>query len=152
MQPKDDGYQPKWRHFHPQSTVWVMNPFEHDVVFYVADEQNIKYKYTMRAGKTSELPGGLVATLGVKNIVDELIQTSPDDIYQMWNKETRAKYEDQIIIRIKEAPSISQMANVGGEVDLSIDDHSDDEEQEKEAVAETEKPVFPTSAKTAKKA
>ena len=137
------GYKDKYRHFHPQDTVWVHNPFEEDVVYQVADESNTQYTYRMPAGKTSELPGGTIATLGVKNIVDRLIQQSKDDVYQMWNLKVRAKYEDQIIVRFKPAPA-TKAVEQGGEVNLgtSLGDTSDVPEDEPEE-EEDEKPVMP---------
>jgi len=142
-QPKrDDGFQPKWRHFHPQSTVWVHNPLEHDIVFNVADEFNNPYQYRMRAGKTSELPGGAVATLGVKALVDELIQGDPKDVYSQWEAGVRAKWEEEIIIRIKEAPLSAQPVD-RGEVDLTAPDDAVEEDSKSEQVT-VDAPAFPS--------
>lgn len=140
MQPKANKNQftPKWRHFHPQATVWVQNPFDHDVVFQVADEHNVPFQYRMQAHKVAELPGGAIATLGVKAIVDELIQGNDKDVFLMWDANTRKKYEDQIILREKEAPIMQDIAR-GGEVDLTTSSGSD-EPEELEPVDEEEVP------------
>ena len=143
MQPttKSDGFQTKWRTFHPQATVWVMNPFDHDVVFNVADERNTPFQYRMPAGKTSELPGGAVATLGVKAIVDEMIQKDPKDVFSMWEVGVREKYENQIILRVKEAP-ITASAQQAGEVNLGTTEDEVDDIPET-AQVQVEVPVFP---------
>lgn len=143
MQPNQsraDGYAPKWRHFHPQSTVWVQNPFDHDVVFQVADEHNTPYQYRMPKGRVSELPGGAVATLGVKAIVDELIQVNKEDVFHMWDASVRAKHEAAIIVRYKEAP-ISQEIQRGGEVNLATTDR-DFAAEEEEIAEEPEEIAF----------
>lgn len=141
-QAKSDGFVPKWRHFHPQATVWVKNPFDHDVLFNVADERNNPYQYRMPAGKISELPGGAVATLGVKAIIDELIQSSPKDALSMWEKGVREKYEAEIIVRVKEAPqSVTQRST--GEVNLGVADDAFEEDEGEQVTAE-EAPVYPT--------
>lgn len=139
MQPKENKNQftPKWRHFHPQATVWVQNPFDHDVVFQVADEHNIPFQYRIQAHKVAELPGGAIATLGVKEIVNEMIQGNDKDIYLMWDFNTRAKYEKQVILREKQAPVMQDIAR-GGEIDLTTS--SVDEEPDEEVVDEEEVP------------
>lgn len=143
-QPKrDDGFQPKWRHFHPQATVWVHNPLDHDVVFNVADEFNNPYQYRMRAGKTSELPGGAVATLGVKALVDELIQNDPKDVYSQWESAVRAKWEEKVILRVKEAPASAQPVN-RGEVDLTTSVDPDDDGDDNTEQVQADAPAFPS--------
>lgn len=140
---KSDGYLTKWRHFHPQSTVWVKNPLGHDVVFNVADEHNNPYQYRMPQGKTSELPGGAVATLGVKAIVDELIQSSPTDSLAMWEIGVRSKYEAEIIVRYKEAPTRVKNQETG---EINLGTVSNNDEEEVEIVEEEEAPNYPTKA------
>jgi hypothetical protein len=142
MQPqnKRDGYQSKWRVFHPQATVWVMNPFDHDVVFNVADEHNSPFQYRMPALKTSELPGGAVATLGVKAIVDELIQNDPKDIYSMWEVGVREKHEKKIILRVKDAPTAVADFNTG---EVNLGTSTGIEEEPEEETVKVEVPVFP---------
>lgn len=122
MQPtsKADQFEPKWRHFHPQSTVWVQNPFDHDVIYQVADEQNVGYQYRLPANKVSELPGGMIATLGVKEIVDQLIMNDKSDALRIWDKEVRLKYEEKVILRVKDAPAQVASQSEGGEIDLSV--------------------------------
>jgi hypothetical protein len=116
---RDDGFRPKYHHFSPLSRIWVQNPFDHDVVYQVADEYNRPYKYRLPAGKVSELPGGAIATLGVKAIVDELISNSKEDQMLMWDPLVRGRHEADIIMRIKEtAPSAADVAT--GEIDLSV--------------------------------
>lgn len=124
MQPtksRSDSFEPKWTHFHPQAIVWVQNPFDHDVIYQVADEHNVPYQYRLPAHKVCELPGGAVATLGVKAIVDELIQNNKDEVLRIWDKEVRLPHENEIIIRIKEAPK-KTTTTIGGEIDLSVSD------------------------------
>lgn len=127
MQPKaqtaqqsSSGWEPKWRHFHPLERVWVQNPFDHDVVFQVADEFNRPFKYKLPAKKVSELPGGAIATLGVKAIVDELIQNDDKDNMRMWDKNVRGKHENNIIMRLKETSPIATNSATPGEIDLSV--------------------------------
>lgn len=143
MQPKakSNQFTPKWRHFHPQATVWVQNPLDHDVVFQVADEHNVPYAYRMPKGKVSELPGGAVATLGVKAIVDELIQMSATDVFLMWDVNTRSKYESQIILREKQAPVMQEIAH-GGEVNLATSDSAFKAEEETIAPEVEDEPAF----------
>lgn len=123
MQPQSaqaaDGFEPKYRHFHPNSRIWVQNPFDHDIVFQVADEKNNPFQYTMPAHAISELPGGAIATLGVKRIVDELIQNNKDDEMRMWDKGVRKKHEDAIIVRYKET-SPRNISPETGVIDLSV--------------------------------
>lgn len=139
MQPntRTDQFQPKWRHFHPQATVWVINPFDHEVVFRVADENNYQSEYHIQARERAELPGGAIATLGVKAIIDELIQNSKDDMANLYNLDVRARYEEKVILRVKDAPSASLAAGTGGPIDLSIksDVEKKEEEKKKEEVA-----------------
>ena len=141
MQPneaRNDQFTPKWRHFHPQAIVWVQNPLEHDVVFQAADELNRQWTYRMPSGKVAELPGGAIATLGVKRLVDELIQRDPKDVFNMWNADTRAKYEDQVIVRIKDAPADQNTMTETGEVNLATNSDEVADEQPEESTPEVE--------------
>lgn len=115
----NSGFKPKWRHFHPAARIWVQNPFDHDVVFKVADEYNRPWMYRLPAGKVSELPGGSIATLGIKAIVDELIQNSKDDAMLMWDQGVRKKHEDTIILREKENKPLAD-AEHPGEINLAV--------------------------------
>lgn len=129
MQPnKSDQYKPRWKHYHPQSTVWVQNPFDYDIVYQVADEHNIPYTYRLPANKISELPGGAIATLGVKEIIDTLIQNDKKDQLRIWDEEIRTKYEQQVIVRVKEAPVNISQSSPAGEIDLSVKTSDIDEE------------------------
>jgi hypothetical protein len=121
-----DGFRPKYKHFHPQSTVWVKNPLKHDVVFQVADEYNRPFEYLIKKNSTAELPGGAVATLGVKAIVDELIQNNPKDALLLHEPKTREKYEAEIIVNIKEKP-VRGRTGPEGQIDLSVPDEAADE-------------------------
>jgi hypothetical protein len=132
---KNDGFSARWRHFHPQSTVWVQNPFDHDVEFKAADERNVQYLYKLPANKISELPGGLIATLGVKELVDQMISGTKEDVLRIWDADVRAKHEAKIIMRIKEAP-IHESTSEGGEIDLGVKSMA---EEKKETVKETKK-------------
>ena len=142
MQPQTasgaDPYKPKWRHFHPQATVWVLNPFDHDVIFRVADENNNQSEFRIQARERAELPGGAIATLGVKTIIDEMIQNNKDDVLSLHNADVRAKYEEKVILRVKEAPAAVTTGGASGPIDLSISSKKDEEVEEKQA--EVEKP------------
>lgn len=127
-----DGFTPKYRHFPPTDRVWVRNPFEHDIVYQVADEYNRPFRYRLpckdhngNLGCVSELPGGAIATLGVKQIVDELIQNDSannENTLLMWDPRVRAKHELDIIVKIasvapKIDPSNPGEVNLGGSSD-----------------------------------
>lgn len=146
MQPntRGDSFKPKWRHFHPQARVWVLNPFNHDVEFKVADDYNNQYTYKMPANSTSELPGGMIATLGLKAIIDEMIQNNSEDLLRIWDEDVRKKYEDQVIQKVKEAPE-NRFAKNGpaGEIDLGVKEDDNDEPQEIIDEAKEEEKAFP---------
>ena len=153
-----DQFQPKWRHFHPQATVWVLNPFDHVVYWRVADENNNQSEFRIQARERAELPGGAIATLGLKAIIDEMIQNNKDDVLRIHDKQVREKYEKEVILRIKEAPQSVTSSGVGGPIDLSIGVDADKpeakEEEVKEAPAFSEVPVnpkYPTKATTSDK-
>lgn len=137
--PAPDGFRPKWRNFHPLTRVWLQNPFDHDVIFQVADEQNGRTRYRLPAHKVSELPGGAIATLGVKAIVDELIQNDKNDAMRLWDENVRAKHEKNVILRIKET-SPSRSNRPGGEIDLSV---ASDEDNAELPAASQEEEAFP---------
>lgn len=149
MQPKTSGdaYKPKWRHFHPQSRVWLMNPFPHEVHFYVADESNVQYKYILPGNTTSELPGGMIATLGVKTIVDEMIQNNSQDVLRIWDEEVRKKYEDKVIKKYKEAPENRFATNGAKEINLGMT-YDEDESDQPEVKTNEEEPAFPELAES----
>lgn len=127
--PQADEYKPKWRHFHPQATVWVLNPFDHDVIWRVADENNNQSEFRIQARERAELPGGAIATLGVKAIVDEMIQASKEDAPRLYMLDVRARYEEKIILRVKEAPAAVTASAPSGPIDLSIGKADNDDEQ-----------------------
>lgn len=123
-EPRADGFKPKYRHFHPNSRIWVKNPFDHDVVYQVADEYNRPFRYRLpcrdrngNLGCISELPGGAIATLGVKAIVDELIQNDEKDSALMWDERIRTKHE-KTIIEDERSTSPKVDADRPGEVNL----------------------------------
>jgi hypothetical protein len=138
------GYQPKWTNFHPNSTVWVKNPLPHDVIYQVADEFNNPYRYRLPAGKVSELPGGAIATLGVKLIVDELIQNNKGDRLRIWDKDIRDKYETDIVVRIKTAPLQSKQASPEGVIDMASNSHYAADPEESEEAQREEQVPFPS--------
>lgn len=122
---REDGFKPKYRHFPPTDRVWVKNPFQHDVVYQVADEYNRPFRYRLpckdrngNLGCVSELPGGAIATLGVKAIVDELIQNSAEDNLLMWDERIRTKHEKQIIVQVRSTTPKAD-AEHPGEVNLA---------------------------------
>jgi hypothetical protein len=139
--PRADGFKPKYRHFHPNDRIWIQNPFDHDVVFQVADEYNRPFKYRLPAHKVSELPGGAIATLGVKAIVDELIQNSKGDEMQMWNENVRRKHENDVILREKRT-ELATDPDRPGEVDLSVRSN-DEAEAVDEEVSTPPETAFP---------
>lgn len=150
-QTRADQYQPKYRHFHPQDTVWVLNPFDHDVVWRTADENNQQSEFIIRARERAELPGGMIATLGLKTIVDELIQNSKEDSLSLYNLDVRAKYEKDVILRVKEAPASVRSASSGGPIDLSVKSEKKEAEVVEEKVEEKpfeSVPVNPLYQKT----
>lgn len=153
MQPQNqpDQFQPKWRHFHPQSTVWLVNPFDHDVIFRVADENNNQSEFRIKARERAELPGGNIATLGLKCIIDELIQNNKDDVLRLYDKQVREKYEEDVILRVKEAPSAVSDQGGGSIIDLSVggDKKEEVKEEAKEESAFAEVPKNPQYTKTA---
>lgn len=120
------SFEPRWRHFHPQDVLFLKNPFDEDVVFTVADERNQPISYRMPAKKVCELPGGLIATLGLKEIIDRLIGQSKTDLVRIWEPGVRKYYEDQVIIRVKEAPQKAAADDPGGPITLaSSEDEAD---------------------------
>jgi len=135
----DDQFKPRWRHFSVNSTVWVQNPFDEEVRWQVADDHNNPVWYKVDARKVAELPGGPIATLGVKRIVDEMVQNEKynedGDAMRIWEPEVREKYETKIIIRIKEDPRL-KVESTADEVDLTTSDPSTEKD-----VVETAKPV-----------
>lgn len=123
-----DGFKPKWRHFHPNDRVWVKNPFDHDVVFQVADEYNRQFKYRLPKGKISELPGGAIATLGVKALVDELIQDNAEDSLLMWDERVRAKHEKSIIQDVRSTAPKADSEHPG-EINLASNNNTVPQEE-----------------------
>lgn len=151
MQPNTaaDGYLPKWRIFHPQSTVRVQNTLDHDVTYQVADEQGRPMVYNLPAHKISELPGGAVATLGVKAIVDELIQNDEKAALSLYDLNTRAKFEEKILVSVKEAPMATADTQTGI-VDLSVGGGEQPKVEEAEKVEEAFPDVKDVTSKTLK--
>ena len=125
-----DDYKPRWRHFHPLDTVWVENPFDEVLSWQVADEHNVPHIYEIDPNGVAELPGGLIATLGVKQIVDRLITEDGKQV-QMWDENLRKQYEDKIIKRFKPAPASSrvQRSKGGGRINLTSDSNVDAEQE-----------------------
>lgn len=130
---RQDGFTPKYRHFPPTDRVWVKNPFEHDIVYQVADEYNRPFRYRLpckdrngNLGCISELPGGAIATLGVKQIVDELIQNDSannENALLMWDARVRAKHEAEIIVKIA---SVAPKADASNPGEINLGGASDD--------------------------
>lgn len=156
MQPQSntqaDQFKPKWRHFHPQSTVWILNPFDHDVIWKVADENNNQSEFRVQARERAELPGGAIATLGLKAIIDEMIQNNKQDQLRLHDLGVRAGYEVSVILRVKEAPQATMSNSNEGPIDLSIgadaDKPASQEEQAKESAPFAEVPQNPKYVKT----
>lgn len=149
----DRKYESKWRTFSPQATVWVQNPLDHDVVYKVADEYNQQFEYVIPRGKVAELPGGKIAELGLKRIVDEIIQNSKEHA-RMYQKEYRSQVEDEVILRVKEAPAPKAGVVNTGPIDLSSGDiNAEAEKPVKEEEEEKPNPAFtnPPKANTDKR-
>ena len=101
-------YQARYRHFHPADRLVLRNPFEEDIEFLVADDSGRQLEYVMPANERCELPGGACATLGLKTIVDRMIQEDSEDdpgLYlNIYNPDIRKKYEEKVILRYVPAP------------------------------------------------
>jgi hypothetical protein len=125
-QPKETKtqYQARYRHFHPQDVVTVRNPFDEELVWTVADDSGQQLEYILAANSVGELPGGLVATIGVRTIVDQLIQeaseTDPGLYLNLYNPDIRAKYEEQIIMKFKPAPVTQAPQQPGDQVRVNL--------------------------------
>lgn len=145
-----DGFTPKYRHFPPTDRVWVKNPFEHDIVYQVADEYNRPFRYRLpckdrngNLGCVSELPGGAIATLGVKQIVDELIQnsaTNTENTLLMWDERVRGKHEASIIIKIASVAPKADPSNPG---EINLGGSAEDIPQAPEEVPAAPEEAFP---------
>lgn len=135
------GFKPRYRSFHPMDRVWVKNPFGHDIRYKVADEHNEPYWYTLPAGAVCELPGGAIATLGVKHIVDELIQNHPQDSKNQWDLPTRKRHEDTIIEEVRSARP-QGASDTPREVNLAVDD-SPKESNQTQAPSAASEQAFP---------
>jgi hypothetical protein len=131
---QDKQFTPKWRHFHPQATLYMRNPFSEDIIFQVADEHNEPMQYRLPANKVCELPGGAIATLGLKEVVDRMIGESKTDAIRIWEPAVRERYEEQVIVRVKEAPQRSGKGGPQGEINLASGD------AEENTTAPTEQP------------
>lgn len=143
---RQDSYAPRWRHFHPQATLYLKNPFDEDIFFQVADEHNVPYTYKLAANARCELPGGTVATLGLKEIVDRMIGNSKTDAIRIWEPSVREHYEEQVILKVKEPPTSANGAGPGGVVDLSTAPGELDELDEKsDAPSHKDEQAFPTA-------
>lgn len=147
---RSDQFTPKWRHFHPQATLIMRNPFAHDIVFRVADEHNVPYDYRLPANKICELPGGAVATLGLKEVVDRLIGNEGKDLVRIWDPATRKRYEDRVIVKVREAPQTAG-GERGGEVNLAITEEELAERDETPQI-EAEEQEFPGARRQAERA
>lgn len=146
-----DQFTPKWRHFHPQSTLYLRNPFEEDIVFQVADERNQPWEYKLPAGKVSELPGGPIATLGLKAVIDKMIGDRKVDALRIWEPAVREKYETEVIVKVKEAPQRDKDSGPQGTIDLSVSDDDaggDGAPAEVESKAEEEFPGLRSKPQT----
>lgn len=136
-----DQFTPKWQHFHPQATLFMRNPFENDIIFRVADEHNVPYTYRLPAGKICELPGGAVATLGLKEVVDKMISDEGTDVVRIWDPIVRKRYEERVVVRVREAPQAAAVGT-GGEVNL-VSSEEELEERDNMPVVEVQEQEFP---------
>lgn len=144
---RQDSYTPRWRHFHPQATLYLKNPFDEDIYFQVADEHNTPFTYKLGALARCELPGGAVATLGLKEIVDRLIGDNKTDAVRIWEPSVRERYEAQVIIRVKEPPTTGAGIGAGGTVDLSSGVDEDDlDERDDAPTSHKDEVAFPSAA------
>lgn len=119
---QSNDFVPKHRHFNPSDVVVIKNPFNKDVVWQVFDEELKRpIRYKAPAGATVSLTGGLVHTLGLKTIVDEMIQQD-GQILLIWDPKTREAYESKVIVEVKESAATKARVNDDSgilEVDLS---------------------------------
>lgn len=128
MQQQNDlepGFTPKFRQIHPQATLWIKNPLSYDIEFQVADEINRKFLYKLPAGRVSELPGGSVATLGLKRLVDEILSTGRDaegkeTTLKVLDPLSRAAVEKDVIVKERRAPQVAQAETPGGPINLGV--------------------------------
>jgi len=139
MQPigtkKDNSFTPKWTHFPEGGELVIFNPLDRDVVFPVSTDAG-RFMYVLKKNTKNTVQGGMVATQGVKLIVDELITREPKSEARIWDPSVRAKFEKEIILRYK--PPIQHKINVqdpSEPIDLSAgDDSSDDVDEASAAV------------------
>lgn len=139
---KRDEFQPNWKHFHPYDTVWIQNPFDEVIEWQVADDNGVQHTYSVDAHARAELPGGMIATLGVKKIVDRMMQEDDQDI-QLWNLEKRAEYEDKIIIRVKSVAPPEAKKGESQAINLTAKTSKKATKQSKEAKQQPPEPEFP---------
>lgn len=97
---KDSGYAPKYRHFPEGGEIVIFNPLDRDIIYNVATDLGT-FGYILKKNKRSVVQGGMVATLGVKLIVDELITRDPNLASRVWDLDVRAKFEKDVILREK---------------------------------------------------
>lgn len=137
MQPNTaaDGFQTKYRHFSPQARIRLQNPFDHDVIYQVADEQNRPMQYNLPAHRISELPGGSVATLGLKAIIDEMIQNDDKAALSLYDLNVRARFEEKVLVSVVEAPMVTADTQTGL-IDLSVGKGEQPKVEEAEKVEE----------------
>jgi hypothetical protein len=145
-----DQFLPKWRHFHPLSTLYLSNPFDEDIIFQVADERNQPIKYVLKARKVNELPGGPIATLGLKAVIDKMIGDRKEDALRIWEPAVREKYEAEVIVKVKEAPQREDQAVPGGPIDLSTPGEDDDNPGTAAKVESEPEEAFPEAKKDQK--
>lgn len=146
---RNKEFLPKWRHFHPGSTLILKNPFPEAIQFQVADEFNVPHQYVLPANAECELPGGAVATLGLKAIVDKMIGENGDDLIRIWSQPVRKKYEDKIIIDVIDPPELTRQ-NDQGVIDLGT--KKQESAGKSSTKAKQEEPAFPAARRPAKPA
>lgn len=146
MQPntrqKKDPLAPKWRHFHPQAKLIMKNPFNEDIEFQVADEHNVPYTYRLPRGKVCELPGGAVATLGLKKVIDRLIGEN-NEVVRTYEPSVRQKYEAQVIVKVIDPPQLKQRSGPDGPIDLAQAEEDAAESDAPEQTEDQEVQTFP---------
>jgi len=132
----DSEYQPNWRNFGENDTVIAQNPFDEKIEWEVADDNGVKHKYTIDPHSKAELPGGRIATLGVKKIVDRLILEDNNDVL-MWNLEERQKYEEgpkaNVILRVKSTTPVTKKGEAPQTINLSQEQNQEKKQEKKEA-------------------
>lgn len=92
-------------------------------------------QYNLPAHRISELPGGSVATLGLKAIIDEMIQNDDKAALSLYDLNVRARFEEKVLVSVVEAPMVTADTQTGL-IDLSVGKGEQPKVEEAEKVEE----------------